>query len=86
MHLSFFQAPPFDSLNCDRIYGYRIYQRKHVPQSKYVFYMETESDRATVEVNDTFTNITFGVTVVNSAGFESERATVNFTGSKCTVY
>lgn len=77
-----FQLPPREQYNCNSLRQFKVYTRL-AEQSALQFVESSElSTRAMLSDVDPYSNLTVGVSLVNSAGLESAVEQVVFVGSK----
>jgi len=77
-----FQLPPREKYNCNSLRQFKVYTRP-AEESALQFVESSElSTRTMLDDVDPYSNLTVGVSLVNSAGLESAIEQVVFVGSK----
>ncbi len=67
--------------NCDRLARYKVYT-KSVEDTKFKLIKELDINKVVIPNVDVFSNFSVAVTVLNNAGYESDRTTAIYIGSK----
>ena len=78
-----FQLPPREKYNCNSLRRFNVYTRLAEESSLQLVESSEVSTRTMLSDVDPYSNLTVGVSLVNSAGLESAVEQVVFVGSKC---